>query len=152
MAFCGQCGLQLPAGKTACPRCGTPTQPEFDVLTEDSQINNPTIAAPSSYELDYSYPPGASAPLQQQKLVLRPDGNASNFNVQTVNEPTSMMPAPGQWAYQDYPAYDHYTPIPPAQPDIEVAYRNATLQKSRIDQSYQPVASQYGTTPTQSPP
>ena len=152
MAFCGQCGLQLPPGKTACPRCGTPTQPEFDLLTEDPQVNNATIAMPSSYEPDYQRTIEASSPPQQQKLVLRPDGNASNLNVQTVNEPTSMMNAQSHWAYQDSPAYDHYTPIPPEQPGIDVAYPNATPQTSRMGQGYQPIASQYGATPIQAPP
>ena len=151
MAFCGQCGLQLPPGKMSCPRCGMPTQPEFNLPTEDPQIINPTIAVPSSYESDYSHPIGVSSTLQQQKLVLRPDGNVSNLNMQTVNEPTSMIPAQSQWAYQDYPAYNHYTPIPPAQPDLDRAYPNSTLQASRIDHGYQSVANQYATTPTQAP-
>ena len=149
MAFCGQCGLQLPPGKTACPRCGTPTQPEFDLLVEEPQVNNPTLAVPPSYEPDYSHPVGASGSLQQQKLVLRPDGNASNFNTQTVNEPTSMMTAQNHWGYQDYPAYDHHTPILPLQPDIDRVYPGYGSQTSQIDNGYQPVVGQYGTTPTQ---
>src|SRR6266705_6527292 len=98
MVFCGQCGLQLSPGKTACPRCGTPTEPEFDLVVEDPHANDPTIAALSSYEPEYQRPVGASAS-PQQKLVLRPDGNGHNFSRQAVNDPTSMMGAPGQPDY-----------------------------------------------------
>ena len=151
MAFCGQCGLQLPPGKTACPRCGTPTEPEFDLLTEDPQANNSTIAVLSNYELDYQRTVEAPATPQQQKLVLRPDDDGHNFSTQAANDPTSMMNAQSHWGYQDYPVYDQPPPISSAQPDIDIAYPSYTPQTSRIDKGYQPVASQYGTTPAQAP-
>lgn len=148
MVFCGQCGLQLPPGKTACPRCGTPTEPEFDLVAEDPHENDPTLAALSSYEPDYQRTVGAPASPQQQKLVLRPDDNGHNFNTQAASDSTSMMSPQGHWGY---PAYDQHTPILPAQPNIDIAYPSSTPQTSHIDKGYQSVASQYGNIPAQAP-
>jgi hypothetical protein len=149
MAFCGQCGLQLPPGKTACPRCGTPTEPEFDLVAEDPRANDPTLAALSSYEPDYLRTVEAPVSPQQQKLVLRPDGNGHNFSTQAANDPTNMMSVQGHAGYQDYPAYDQRTPILPAHPNIDIAYPSYTPQTSQIDKGYQPVAGQYGSLPAQ---
>ena len=152
MVFCGQCGLQVPPGKTACPRCGTPTEPEFDLVPEDPRAYDPTLAALPSYEPDYQRTVGTSTSLQQQKLVLRPDGNDHNFSGQAVNDPTSMMNAQGYAGYQDYPAHVQRTPILPPSPNIDMSYPGYTPQTSQIDKGYQPIAGQYGgTTPAQAP-
>ena len=49
MVFCGKCGLQLSAGDTVCPRCGTPTDP--DLMPDESYANNPTIASGATFSL-----------------------------------------------------------------------------------------------------
>lgn len=144
MVFCGQCGLQVPPGKMACPRCGTPTEPEFDLIAEDTHENDPTIAAISSYGPDYSRPLEAPASPQQQKLVLRPDGIEQNFGGQAANDPTSMMGV----GYQDYPSYDQRAPVIPSQPNIDPSYPSYTPQ---ADQGYQPLADQYGAIAAQAP-
>ncbi len=148
MVFCGQCGLQVPPGKTACPRCGTPTEPEFNLVAEDLHQNDPTIATLSSYGPGYLPPVGASVPLQQEKLVLRPDGTNHNFSGQAANDLTSVISLQG---YQDYPSYAQRTPALPSQPTIDPSNSAYTPQTSQIDQGYQPIASQYGTLPTQAP-
>ena len=42
MLFCGQCGLQLAPGSTACPRCGTVTQPTLPPL-DNPHSEDPTM-------------------------------------------------------------------------------------------------------------
>jgi len=151
MVFCGQCGLQLPSGKPTCPRCGTPTEPEFDLVAEDPHANDPTLAALSSYAPDYPRPSVPSSSPQQQKLVLRPIDNNSNFSPPAANNPTGMMNAQSHWDYQDYPSYDQGTPIQPAQPNIDLSYPAYIPQTSQIDKGHQPVANQYGNIPAQIP-
>ena len=145
MAFCGQCGLQLPPGKTACPRCGTPTEPEFDLVAEDPHENDPTLAALSNYDPPYQRPVGASGSLQQQKLVLRPEGNGHDFSSLAVNDPTSEMSAAD---YANHPAYIQPSAIPPSNQYMNASYPDF---RSQADMGYQPAASQYGTTPAQAP-
>ena len=116
MIFCGKCGLQLTPGMTACPRCGTPTDPEL--ISEDSLPNNPTIASSSAIGVNQpqagpqgpvSSVPGI--PGQQQPLILGPAGIIFTAAEQMANEATSMVgsqnPAmPGQVpARTSYPGY-----------------------------------------------
>ncbi len=116
MIFCGKCGLQLTSGMTACPRCGTPTDP--DLISEDSQPNSPTIASSSTFGVNQphagqqgsvSHGPGIAG--QQQPLILGPTGMNYTASEQMANEATSMVgsqaPAmPGQIpASTSYPGY-----------------------------------------------
>jgi hypothetical protein len=116
MVFCGKCGLQLTPGVTACPRCGTPTDP--DLIPEDSQPNSPTIASSSSFGTNQphagprgSFSPDPDIPEQQQPLILGPTGISYTAAEQMANETTNMMgsqaPAmPGQIpARTSYPGY-----------------------------------------------
>jgi hypothetical protein len=116
MVFCGKCGLQLTSGMTACPRCGTPTDPEL--ISEDSQPNSPTIAASSTFGVNQPHAgpqgpisPGPGIPAQQQPLILGPTGINYTAAEQMANEATNMMgsqaPAmpgqiPARTSYQGY--------------------------------------------------
>ncbi len=116
MVFCGKCGLQLTSGMTACPRCGTPTDPEL--ILEDSQPNSPTIAASSTFGVNQPHAgpqgpvsPGPAIPAQQQPLILGPAGinytAAEHMATETTNMMGSQAPAmpgqiPGRTSYPGY--------------------------------------------------
>lgn len=152
MTFCGQCGLQIPPGRTVCPRCGSPTEPEM--ILEDFRTDDPTIISFSHSSLEASPPdlqrPGeATTPSEQQKLILRPDGSAYDPNRQIMNEPKSILrpqtygrrtPAPYSNPNPDT-AYANNTPINRgSHPDWESSYPNYAPQAG-ID--YQPYRGQY---------
>src|SRR6266436_540494 len=105
MVFCGKCGLQLSAGDTVCPRCGTPTDP--DLMPDESYANNPTIASGATYAPEKTQPntqgtarPGRPSPAQQPLiLVSRPRElpTPSLRRVHMVPRPLKP-PEPGQEA------------------------------------------------------
>jgi hypothetical protein len=105
MVFCGKCGFQLTSGNRTCPRCGTPIEPEL--ILEESQPDNPTIASSTMFGVSQPYP-GTS--VEQQPLILGPNPNDYGTAVQRANEATSMMDSqivgtgqgPGRTAYPGY--------------------------------------------------
>ena len=109
MVFCGKCGLQLSAGDTVCPRCGTPTDP--DLVMEESQADNPTIASNTIYTHDQTQPNTQGTAAPQQPLILGPEGNTHAPDAQMANQTTTMMGSqtygmPGQTpAGTAYPGY-----------------------------------------------
>ena len=136
MFFCGHCGLQLAPGSRTCPRCGSVTEPELAI--EELHINDPTIvswpnAAPHTPQPDT---PEYSAPPQQQKLVLRPDGSAFQQGVPDPNAPTNIISAQAR------------TPVPPVAPDIRTPY-HGFAQASGM--GYQPAPGRLRPLPTQHP-
>jgi zinc-ribbon domain len=129
LVFCGKCGLQLSAGDTVCPRCGTPTDP--DLVMEESQADNPTIASNTIYARDKTQPntqgtarPGTAEP--QQPLILGPEGSTYAPDAQTAQGATVMgsqpygMPGqtPGGTAYPGYTQQGagNYPPQHPSYP------------------------------------
>lgn len=92
MAFCGQCGLLIASGNKVCPRCGTVTEPELNLETH--RANDPTLISLSNPTTRSS--PGPVIPPQQEKLVLRPDGQTPDLKayVQAPNDPTNFMATP----------------------------------------------------------
>ncbi len=105
MVFCGKCGFQLTSGNRTCPRCGTPIGPELTL--EESQPDNPTIAASTIFGVNQSYP---GTPVAQQPLILGSNPNDYGIAEQRANEATSMMDSqiagtsqvPGRTAYPGY--------------------------------------------------
>ena len=105
MVFCGKCGFQLTSGNRTCPRCGTPIEPEL--ILEESQPDNPTIASSTIFGVSQPYP---GTPVEQQPLILGPNPNDYGTAVQRANEATSMMGSqivgtgqgPGRTAYPGY--------------------------------------------------
>ena len=133
MVFCGQCGLQLAPGSTACPRCGSVTEPDLSPLVEEPHLYDPTIVTSFGAPPTPQPPPMSPTPPQQQKLVLRPDGVATPY------EPTSTIAAQPPLSSpdrQNYAPQSNYAY--PAQPD---SYPSFTPQS---DAGYQPVPGQYG--------
>ena len=114
MVFCGKCGLQLSAGDTICPRCGTPTDP--DLIPDESYADNPTIAASTMYAPEQTQPstqrPARPTPAQQQPLILGPDGTTYAPDPQMANQATSMGSQPYGMPGQTPPgaAYPGYVP------------------------------------------
>ena len=122
MAFCGNCGLQLPPRTSACPRCGTatdgrlameeahPNDPTVAVLptlgTPTSQSGTPTIQAPPT-------PP----PSTQPTYISQPGATIPNTN-QAMDAPTYITPlppvAPQVSERSSYPSYPGYPPPSPS--------------------------------------
>jgi hypothetical protein len=106
MVFCGKCGFQLTSGNRTCPRCGTPIEPEL--ILEESQPDNPTIASNSIFGVNQPYP---GTPVEQQPLILGSNPNDYGTAEQRANEATSMMGSqivgtgqvPARTAYPGYP-------------------------------------------------
>src|SRR2546421_2974468 len=130
MVFCGHCGYQLHAGDTACPRCGTPTEPI--AALEDSEADSPTIASHTMLNAPQGMPP-------QQPLILRsPDGS---FGAVDQQGGTNRADAPG---YLDIaPAYNPNVRTPYPGPAQGASYPGLTSQGS-VDTS---MPGFYGTTP-----
>ena len=105
MLFCGQCGLRLNAGDKQCSRCGTPVEPGAVIEDDDAPQDAPTVASPSLLgQLQTQTPAISENAGDQQKLILRPDQNAANYETQDAYEATRRMqsqeqgygtPAPG---------------------------------------------------------
>ena len=130
MVFCGHCGYQLHAGDTACPRCGTPTEPI--VALDESEADSPTIASHTMLNAPQAMPP-------QQPLILRsPDGS---FGAVDQQGGTNRAGAPG---YLDIaPAYNPNVRTPYPGPAQGASYPGLTSQGS-VDTS---MPGFYGTTP-----
>src|SRR5437764_3051118 len=130
MVFCGHCGYQLHAGNTACPRCGTPTEPI--AALDDSEADSPTIASHTMLNAPQAMPP-------QQPLILRsPDGS---FGAVDQQGGTNRAGAPG---YADIaPAYNPNVRTPYPGPAQGASYPGLTSQGS-VDTS---MPGFYGTTP-----
>ncbi len=131
MAFCGQCGLLLAPGNETCPRCGSVTEPELVLnameapQTDDPRADGPTIT--SLANPDAQRPAGPGTPLQQQKLVLRPDGSQASLDEQAhaQNAPTRIMASP---------------PPMPQIPNVRTPYHGFTPP---VDIYHQPMPQQY---------
>lgn len=158
MIFCGRCGYQLAPGDTACPRCGTPVEPEMLPEDYDSHADQPTIASGASS----LYQPGPAqpntqgptrAPTPQQPLILGPAESAYAPGEQLASEPTSMMgtqpygtggpsPAYPPGTREAYPGYvqqgGSYPGFPPqrasgtAYPPITGTYGTPSAETARI--------------------
>jgi hypothetical protein len=100
MAFCGNCGLQLPPHASTCPRCGTATDPRLAM--DDSHPNDPTIAV-----LPVS---GEQLPTIQA-TPTPPSSTHPTYISQPGTTPPGTIPTNGQ---SDAPTY--ITPTPPVTP------------------------------------
>ncbi len=123
MAFCGNCGLQLPPRSAACPRCGTPT--DTRLAMEESHPNDPTIAVlPASG--DPTSQPGTELPTiqatptplpsTQPTYISQPGATVLNSG-QPTNAPTYITPlppvAPQASDRSSYPGFPGYPPSTP---------------------------------------
>lgn len=140
MAFCGQCGLQLAPGSTACPRCGSVTEPNLSPSVEEPHLYDSTIVTsfgepntPRPPVHEPPLPPVLPTPPQQQLLFLRPDGTVPSYGNASSYDPTSTVSSPNRQSYppQSNNAY-------PSQPD---AYPSFTPQS---DAGHLPLQGQYG--------
>ncbi len=146
MVFCGQCGLQLSPGSTACPRCGSVTEPDLSLAADEPHLYDPTVVTPlgatqtprtPAYE--QQLPTVSPTPPQQQKLVLRPDGTVPPYGSANPYDPTSMTAAQPPVSSPDRHGYPHQSnPAYPAQP---VSYPGMSPQS---DAGYPPIQGQYG--------
>jgi hypothetical protein len=154
MVFCGKCGLQLSAGDTVCPRCGTPTDP--DLMPDQSYANNPTIAAGATYAPEKTQPntqgparPGRPTPAQQQPLILGPDGTTYAPDPQMANQATTMGSQPYGMPGQTPPgaAYPGYVPQSAGNyPTQSPSYPGFAAQGTPY---YQAPQGPYGTSPAE---
>lgn len=145
MTFCGQCGLQLAPGSTACPRCGSVTEPDLSPSVEEPNLYDPTIVTSFGAPHTPQPPPVSPTPPQQQKLVLRPDGTVPPYGTATPYDPTSTIAAQPPLSSPDRQSYlPQSNNAYPAQPD---SYPSFTPQS---DAGYQPIPGQYGAMGTMS--
>ena len=91
MVFCGQCGLQLPAGVVRCPRCQAEAEAIVDITAGTLPGDAPTVASATYVQRPQMYPDAPQTampftPSEQQKLILRP---TSGGGYPGGNEPTS---------------------------------------------------------------
>ncbi len=54
MAFCPNCGSQLPEGSNHCPNCGAPVTPPADVQTDNTQYQQQDPFSPADNQQSYS--------------------------------------------------------------------------------------------------
>ena len=129
MAFCGQCGFQLLPGARFCQRCGAATEPNMPI--EELHPNDPTVAilptldafpaqsTQSTQQAQWSTPlptvPPTPPPINQQNLVLRPDGTGYDatqmttgptYQINMTPPPPTSQPGTGA----SYPSYPGYVP------------------------------------------
>jgi zinc-ribbon domain len=136
MVFCGKCGFQLTSGNRTCPRCGTPIGPEL--IFEESQPDNPTIASSTISGENQSYP-GTPVEQQQQPLILGSNPNDYGSAEQRANEATSMMGSqiagtgqvPGRIAYPSYPPQSAVN-----YPQQRASYPGSTMQGGTAYQQF----------------
>jgi len=114
MLFCGQCGLQLAPGSTACPRCGSVTQPALPPIA-NPHSEDPTIASDPRLPLQpprTPYPqvpgyspipttPGSSNPYATEQIPGTP--TPSPLPTERVSHPG--YPGPSNPGFQGYPDY-----------------------------------------------
>ncbi len=98
MAFCGNCGLQLPPHASECPRCGMAT--DSRLAMDESHPYDPTIAVLPT--------PGSQLPTIQ----ATPTPPASTQPTY-ISQPGATIPGSGQ---TEAPTY--ITPLPPVTPQI----------------------------------
>jgi hypothetical protein len=134
MVFCGKCGFQLTSGYRTCPRCGTPIEP--DLILEESQPDNPTIASSPIFGANQPYP---GTPVEQQPLFLGSIQNDYGTVEQRANEATSMMGSQIVGADQvpARSAYPGYLPQSAANyPQQGASYPGSTIQGSSTYQQF----------------
>lgn len=118
MAFCGNCGLQLPPRTPACPRCGAAT--DARLAMEESHPNDPTIAAlptlgtPTS-QMDASTVQAPPTPLPTtQPTYISQSGQTVLNSSSATDAPTYITPlpplAPQVSERSSYPSYPGYPP------------------------------------------
>ena len=111
MLFCGQCGLRLNPGDKQCSRCGTPVEPGAVIADDDAPPDAPTVASPSLLgQMQTQTPANSERAGDPQKLILRPDQNAANYETQDAYEATRRV----QSQEQDYAIPAPGTPYNPA--------------------------------------
>ena len=145
MVFCGKCGLQLSAGDTVCPRCGTPTDP--DLIPDESYANNPTVASGAMNAPEKTQPAARPTPAQQQPLILGPDGTTYAPDQQLANQATTMGSQPYGMPGQTPPgaAYPGYVPQSAGNyPTQSPSYPGFAAQGAPY---YQAAPGPYGTSP-----
>lgn len=118
MAFCGQCGLQLPPRASNCPRCGAAI--ETIAPMDESHPNDPTIAmlptldaSPASPTLPAQWP--ASNPPTPLPADTNPGASqmasGPTYQANTPLPPVTPQPAvnPSHPGYPGYPGYPDYS-------------------------------------------
>jgi len=90
MIFCGQCGYQLAAGTTLCPRCGAKIE-ETNAQATESHSDDATVA---THSLPLRNPPGQSPVSPPQPLILRPGANSNDYGSQMAYDATSRIESP----------------------------------------------------------
>lgn len=116
MAFCGNCGLQLPPDASACPRCGTATDPRLAM--DESHPYDPTIAVlptpGSQLPTIQTTPPLPAA--TQPTYISQPGATIPGSQ---MDAPTYITPSPplapqagNQPSYSSNPGYPAYPPPP----------------------------------------
>ena len=113
MLFCGQCGLQLAPGSTACPRCGSVTQPALPPI-ENPHSEDPTIASDPRLPLQ---PPRTPYPQVPGYSPLPPTPGSSNPYA-TEQIPGTPIPSPLPTERVSHPGYPGY-PGYPSNPGIQ---------------------------------
>jgi hypothetical protein len=93
MIFCGQCGLQLAAGTTRCPRCGA-TIDETNTSATGMHADDPTIASQSLNSFMTRNPAGPAPASPAQPLILRPGANGGDHGSQMAYDATNRVEAP----------------------------------------------------------
>jgi len=137
MLFCGQCGLQLAPGSTACPRCGSVTQPALPPI-ENPHFDDPTIQ--SDPHLPLHRPQTTFANPHSEDATIASDPGLSQYPPRTpfpqipaTPTPTPLPPAraypPSQPGYSGYPGNPGY---PSNVPSAGVDYSTQHMQDTRF--------------------
>ena len=125
MIFCGQCGLQLKADNTTCPRCGAKVTP--DPIVSDLHPEEPTV----TFAADNAT---ALSPIEKPSRPSNPDTPQTPAPESTL--PVAHTPIPAQpLTPQIYPnnAYNGY---PPQGPYSDPGSTYPSPQSQPMPQSY----------------
>ncbi|HLI09896.1 MAG TPA: hypothetical protein VKV40_25265 [Ktedonobacteraceae bacterium] len=166
MAFCGNCGLQLPSHASACPRCGTATDPRLAM--DDSHPNDPTIAVhPVTGEhlptiQATPAPPSSTQPTYISQPGVTPPGTISTGG--QSDAPTYITPLPPVASQGNNPSpYRSGRPGYPPPPSSGVNYEPTAISGTNYPASgtsspdypppggvvYQPIGAAYAPAPRQ---
>ncbi|HVB22618.1 MAG TPA: hypothetical protein VNG51_11780 [Ktedonobacteraceae bacterium] len=115
MLFCGQCGLQLAPGSTACPRCGSVTQPAL-----------PPLDNPHSDDLTIKSDP--RLPLQQPPIAL---DNPYSEDPTIASDP-GLPQYPPRTPFPQSPGYSPISPTPGSSNPYPMGYAPGTPTPSPL--------------------
>ncbi len=110
MLFCGQCGLQLAPGSTACPRCGSITQPTLPPL-DNPYSEDLTIASDPRLPLQ---PPRTPVPqFPGYSPLPPPPGSNDPYATEPIPGTPTPAPLPAESVpLSNYPGYPNYSGYP----------------------------------------